>query len=83
MVQLWRSSWAEVLLFLDCDVEIRGPIDTTNAIGSVNVTCSPGRYCGSSDLIPVFGVVGTAGGSVGTAPVGCRSRPGVVGCYSQ
>lgn len=36
IVQLWRSSWAEFVPFLECDVEIRRVICTTNAIESIN-----------------------------------------------
>ncbi len=36
IVQLWRSSWAEFVPFLEYDVEIRRVICTTNAIESIN-----------------------------------------------
>ncbi|GGM62099.1 hypothetical protein GCM10010489_37050 [Microbacterium saperdae] len=35
-IQLWRSSWAEFVPFLENDVEIRRVICTTNAIESIN-----------------------------------------------
>jgi len=36
IVQLWKSSWAEFVPFLEYDVEIRRVICTTNAIESIN-----------------------------------------------
>ena len=36
IVQLWESSWAEFVPFLEYDVEIRRVICTTNAIESIN-----------------------------------------------
>jgi transposase-like protein len=36
IVQLWESSWAEFVPFLEYDVEIRRVIYTTNAIESIN-----------------------------------------------
>lgn len=35
-MQLWESSWAEFVPFLEYDVEIRRVICTTNAIESIN-----------------------------------------------
>ncbi|MDQ1218015.1 putative transposase [Microbacterium arborescens] len=36
IIQLWRTSWAEFVPFLEYDVEIRRVICTTNAIESIN-----------------------------------------------
>ena len=36
LVRLWDSSWAEVVPFLEYDVEVRRVICTTNAIESIN-----------------------------------------------
>lgn len=36
IIQLWKSSWAEFVPFLEYDVEIRPVICTTNAIESIN-----------------------------------------------
>lgn len=36
IVQLWTSSWAEFVLFMESDVEIRRVICTTNTIESID-----------------------------------------------
>jgi transposase-like protein len=35
-IRLWRNAWAEFILFLDYDTEIRKVICSTNAIESLN-----------------------------------------------
>ena len=41
IVQLWESSWAEFVPFLEYDVEIRRVICTTNAIACASYPSAP------------------------------------------